>query len=596
MQALELLAPARNKEIGIAAIDCGADAVYIAGPDFGARKAAGNSFEDIAELCTYAHRFGVRIFVTFNTLWRDGEEEEAHAQLLRAQEAGADAFIIREPRIAAWDDITVPIHASTQCAIRDVARARLFESLGCERIILERELSLAQIREICAAVSCEVECFVHGALCVGYSGECRLSEYIDGRSADRGECIQACRSLYDLVDGDGRVLVRGKALLSLKDFNLKARLEELADAGVCSFKIEGRLKNASYVKNVVRDYSLALDALVAKYPERYRRASWGEVTGGFTPDTAKTFNRGYTELFLDGKRGKWSSMDAPKSMGEAVGTVQRIRRTPGQGMQFSVKPLQRNLELHNGDGFAIATADGVTGFRGDVCEGLQVRCKDVPDLREGMTLYRNISAAFEKILDTQTCRREIPVRLSVRVHGKYVLDVHAVTQDGREVLSPFHTDVETAENRERAEAMLREQLGKRSGVYRFSVDELLVETAGGKLPLLSAATLNGIRRVVAEDLDQVGGSRLAPVGQEIMSSLRCGNAPQGQPAARLQRHSGLDPESPLLRSKYCVRYELGLCPKHQGAKPPQELFLVNNGRRLALRFDCVACEMTVNAI
>ena len=560
MQALELLAPARNKEIGIAAIDCGADAVYIAGPDFGARKAAGNSFEDIAELCTYAHRFGVRIFVTFNTLWREGEEEEAHAQLLRAQEAGADAFIIREPRIAAWDDITIPIHASTQCAIRDVERARLFESLGCERIILERELSLAQIREICAAVSCEVECFVHGALCVGYSGECRLSEYIDGRSADRGECIQACRSLYDLVDGDGHVLVRGKALLSLKDFNLKGRLEELADAGVCSFKIEGRLKNASYVKNVVRDYSLALDALVAKYPERYRRASWGEVTGGFTPDTAKTFNRGYTELFLDGKRGKWSSMDAPKSMGEAVGTVQ---------------------------GFAIATADGVTGFRGDVCEGLQVRCKDVPDLREGMTLYRNISAAFEKILDTQTCRREIPVRLSVRVHGKYVLDVHAVTQDGREVLSPFHTDVETAENRERAEAMLREQLGKRSGVYRFSVDELLVETAGGKLPLLSAATLNGIRRLVAEDLDSVPVERRFRVKPGMTNNM---------PGMTKECHSERSEESVLLRSKYCIRYELGLCPKHQGAKPPQELFLVNNGRRLALRFDCAACEMTVNAI
>ncbi len=587
MQALELLAPARNKEIGIAAIDCGADAVYIAGPDFGARKAAGNSFEDIAELCTYAHRFGVRIFVTFNTLWRDGEEEEAHAQLLRAQEAGADAFIIREPRIAAWDDITVPIHASTQCAIRDVARARLFESLGCERIILERELSLAQIREICAAVSCEVECFVHGALCVGYSGECRLSEYIDGRSADRGECIQACRSLYDLVDGDGHVLVRGKALLSLKDFNLKARLEELADAGVCSFKIEGRLKNASYVKNVVRDYSLALDALVAKYPERYRRASWGEVTGGFTPDTAKTFNRGYTELFLDGKRGKWSSMDAPKSMGEAVGTVQRIRRTPGQGMQFSVKPLQRSLELHNGDGFAIATADGVTGFRGDVCEGLQVRCKDVPDLREGMTLYRNISTAFEKILDTQACRREIPVHLSVRVHGKYVLDVHAVTQDGREVLSPFHTDVETAENRERAEAMLREQLGKRSGVYRFAVDELLVETAGGKLPLLSAATLNGIRRLVAEDLDSI------PMERRFRVKPGMTNKMPGM--TKEPSFAGSTGES-LLRSKYCIRYELGLCPKHQGAKPPQELFLVNNGRRLALRFDCAACEMTVNAI
>ena len=576
MQALELLAPARNKDIGIAAIDCGADAVYIAGPDFGARKAAGNSFEDIAELCAYAHRFGVRIFVTFNTLWQEGEEEEAHAQLLRAQAAGADAFIIREPRIAAWKDITVPLHASTQCAIRDVERARYFESLGCSRIILERELSLEQIREIGAAVGCELEFFVHGALCVGYSGECRLSEYLDGRSADRGECIQACRSLYDLVDGDGRVLLRKKAVLSLKDFNLKARLEDLADAGVCSFKIEGRLKNASYVKNVVRDYSLALDALVAKYPDRYCRASFGEVTGGFVPDTAKTFNRGYTELFLDGKRGRWSSMDAPKSMGEEIGTVQRIRRSPGQAMQFSVKPLRRDLVLRNGDGFAITTADGVTGFRGDVCDGLQVHCKDVPDLREGMTLYRNINAAFEKSLEAQACRREIPVRLSVRVHGRYVLELHAVTQDGREVLSPFHTDVETAENRERAEAMLREQLGKRSGCYRFSVEELSVETAGGKLPLLSAATINSMRRLVAEDLDSLPREKKSRVDPGMTGEAVTGGSSRE-----------------LMRSKYCVRYELGLCPKYQGAKPPKDLFLLNNGRRLALHFDCAACEMSV---
>ena len=608
MQALELLAPARNKDIGIAAIDCGADAVYIAGPDFGARKAAGNSFEDIAELCAYAHRFGVRIFVTFNTLWLEGEEEEAHAQLLRAQAAGADAFIIREPRIAAWKDITVPLHASTQCAIRDVERARYFESLGCTRIILERELSLEQIREICSAVRCEVEFFVHGALCVCYSGDCRLSEYLDGRSADRGECIQACRSLYDLVDGDGRVLLRKKAILSLKDFNLKARLEDLADAGVSSFKIEGRLKNASYVKNVVRDYSLALDALVAKYPERYCRASFGEVTGGFTPDSAKTFNRGYTELFLDGKRGSWSSMDAPKSMGEEIGTVQRIRRTPGQGMQFSVKPLRRDLALRNGDGFAFTTADGVTGFRGDVCDGLQVSCKDIPDLREGMTLYRNINAAFEKALETQSCRREIPVSLSVRVHGKYIIELRAVTQDGREVLSPFHTDVETAENRERAEAMLREQLSKRSGCYRFSVEDLSVETPGGKLPLLSAATINSMRRLVGEDLDGVEPAldrrRTAernwqPCHSERSEESRSFGQPQddnrSEGMTAQECHSRPDRESPLMRSKYCVRYELGLCPKYQGAKPPRELFLLNNGRRLALHFDCTACEMTVTA-
>ena len=592
MQTLELLAPARDKEIGIAAIDCGADAVYIAGPDFGARKAAGNDFEDIAALCEYAHRFGVRIFVTYNTLWRDeAEAQRAHGQMLLAQEAGADAFIIREPRIAAWEDITVPLHASTQCAIRDPERAREYERLGCERIILERQLSLGQIRAIRDAVACELEVFVHGALCTGYSGECRLSEWLDGRSADRGECIQACRSLYDLVDGDGRVLVRGKALLSLKDFNLKARLEELAGAGVCSFKIEGRLKNASYVRNVVRDYSLALDALVARYPDRYRRASSGVVTGGFTPDTAKTFNRGYTELFVDGKRGKWSSMDAPKSMGEAIGTVQRIRRQGGAPMQIELRPLQRGLELHNGDGFAFVTADGVTGFRGDVCEGLQIRCKDIPDLREGMTLYRNINTAFEKQLEVQACRREIPVRLDVRVHGKYVLELHAVTQDGREVLSPFHTDVETAQNRERAEAMLREQLSKRSGVYHFTLGELSVETAGGNLPLLSVSTINGMRRLVAEDLDGL------PLGYRGISPESPAARSADADTASLH-HQATDPsfagESPeLMRSKYCVRYELGLCPKYQGAKPPQELFLLNNGRRLALRFDCSACEMTV---
>ena len=587
MQALELLAPARDKTIGIAAIDCGADAVYIAGPDFGARKAAGNSFEDIAELCAYAHRFGARIFVTFNTLWRDGEEAEAHAQMLRAQAAGADAFIIREPRIAAWEDITVPLHASTQCAIRDVARARYFESLGCARIILERELSLETIREICAAVRCEVEFFVHGALCVCYSGDCRLSEYIDGRSADRGECIQACRSLYDLVDGAGRVLLHNKAILSLKDFNLKARLEELADAGVSSFKVEGRLKNASYVKNVVRDYSLALDALVAKYPDRYCRASFGRVSGGFVPDTAKTFNRGYTELFLDGRRGRWSSMDAPKSMGEAVGTVQRIRRTGGRTMQFSMRPLRGGLQLRNGDGFAFTTAEGIVGFRGDVCEGLQVSCKDVPDLREGMTLYRNVNAAFEKVLETQACRREIPVSLSVRIHGSYVLEVRARTQDGREVLSPFHTDVETAENRERAEAMLREQLAKRSGIYSFSVDEMRIETAGGRLPLLSASTINGIRRLVAEDIDALP-CRTVPLAASLCAWPADAGSRSGGPA-------GPSRDAALMRSKYCVRYELGLCPKYQGAKPPKDLYLLNNGRRLALHFDCAACEMTVTA-
>ena len=580
MQTLELLAPARNTDIGIAAIDCGADAVYIAGPSFGARKAAGNSFEEIARLCGYAHKFGARVFVAVNTIIYDSELEEAHAQMLKAQEAGADAFIIRDERIAGWDDITVPLHASTQCAIRDVERARHFESLGCARIILERELDLKTIREICAAVSCEVEFFVHGALCMCYSGDCRLSEAIDGRSADRGECIQACRSLYDLVDADGKVLLKSKAILSLKDYNLKARLEDLAEAGVSSFKIEGRLKNASYVRNVVRDYDLALNALVAKDPERWCRASFGRVTGGFEPDTAKTFNRGYTELWLDGKRGQWSSKDAPKSMGELVGTVRSIRPRDQYNMEIAIDPADRKIQLHNGDGFAFTTRDGVTGFRGDVCEGLRISCKNIPDLYKGARLFRNINSAFEKELEARPCRREIPVSLKVDIHGSYVIDVSARSEDGREILSTFNTDVDTAENSERAEAMLREQLSKRSGIFSFSLDELNVKTNGGRLPLLSASTINSIRRLVAEDLD----------------SWPCGRR---ELARGTKSESGYVHPEPaadeLMRSKYCIRYELGMCPRLQGAAPSGPLFLINNGRRFALGFDCAKCEMTVSA-
>ena len=289
---LELLAPARNADIGIAAIDCGADAVYIAGPQFGARKDAGNPVEEIARLCEHAHKFGARVFVTVNILLRDDELEEVHRQMLAEQEAGVDAFIIRDMRICTWEDIKVPLHASTQCAIRSVEDARRHSEAGCSRIVLERELSLSTVGEICAAVDCEVEFFVHGALCVCYSGECRLSEYLNGRSADRGECVQACRSMYDLVDESGKVLVRNKALLSLKDFNLHDRLPELAAAGVCSFKIEGRLKSMSYVRNITRYYSDALDRLVASEPEKYARASFGKVSGGVAPDPWKTFNRG----------------------------------------------------------------------------------------------------------------------------------------------------------------------------------------------------------------------------------------------------------------------------------------------------------------
>jgi putative protease len=610
MTILELLAPARNTDIGIAAIDCGADAVYMAAEEFGARKDACNSMEDVARLCEYAHRFGARIFLTVNTIVYDDELERVHRLMLDAQKAGVDAFIVQDPAITLWDDINVPLHASTQCAIRTAEDARFHESLGYSRLVVERETSLETLREIRRAVGCELEFFVHGALCVCYSGQCYLSEYLSGRSANRGACVQACRSRYDLVDDGGRVLVKDKALLSLKDYRLLGRLRELAEAGVCSFKIEGRLKNASYVKNVVREYAMALDALVAAEPEKYRRASFGRVSGGFTPATDRTFNRGYTELWLDGRRGKWSSMDAPKSMGEFVGTVRAVRRA-GPACELLLARVG-DAQLRNGDGFAFAGRSGVVGFRGDVCEGDLIRCKPVEGLRNGLKLYRNIGTAFERELERNMPRREIGVDLTVRISGKYDIEIAAVSEDGREVVSPFKSDLDTADNRERQEAMIREQLSKRSGHYTFRVAALEVRTPGGALPLLSASLLNSIRRLVASDLDALPCGRLPMASGLKDPSVRISQknlsykynianaaardlyssrgAEQIEPAYELAHPKGAE----LMRTRYCIRYELGMCPVHQGAKESRPLFLLNNGRRLALHFDCAKCEMTVS--
>ena len=590
MLELELLSPAKDKAVGIAAIDCGADAVYIAGPGWGNRKAAGNSIDDIRELCTYAHRFGVRIYLTVNTIIYPDEWPAVHSMMLEAQDAGVDAFIIREERLLSLPDIRVPMHASTQCAIRTPEAARRFEALGCSRIILERALSLQEVRAIREAVSCELEFFVHGALCVCYSGDCRLSEYLDGRSADRGDCIQACRSLYDLVDESGRTLVRGRALLSMRDFKLLDRLEDLARTGVCSFKIEGRLKSASYVKNVVREYSLALDALVAKHPGEYRRASFGKVSGGFTPNSDLTFNRGYTQWWLDGVRGRWSSMDTAN--GEFVGEVQAVRPSGG-GLMLTLKPAGAGLQLSNGDGFAFfEPGRGVTGFRADRCEGRQIFCKRVDGLRAGVRLYRNINAAFERELEAGSPRREIGVDVDVAVSGSFVIELKAETEDGRCVVSRFNADVDKAENRERSEAMLREQLSKRSGVYAFKVRSV---SAPGALPLLSAGTINSMRRLLAEDIDSYVGLRPPQNDNGVAVQADSSAVPSGTSVISSERSEPRNLPAELMRTRYCIKYELGLCPRHQKAKPTGALFLVNNGRRLALGFDCAKCEMTVKA-
>ena len=575
MKELELLAPARNMDIGIAAIDCGADAVYIGGPDFGARKAAGNTVGDIARLCSYAHRYGARIFVTVNNLVFPEERDTVHRLMLDLQQAGVDAFIVRDASIPDWEDITVPLHASTQCAIRTPERAQAYAAHGFSRLVLERQLSLAQIREIRAAVDCELEAFVHGALCTGYSGECYLSEYIGGRSANRGDCMQACRSRYDLVDAAGNVLVRDKALLSLKDFNLIDRLGELAEAGVISFKIEGRLKNASYVKNTVRAYSEALDRLVAARPAEFRRASFGRVEGGFVPDPDKTFNRGYTSLYFDGKRGRWSSMDAPKSMGEYIGTVREVRAKDARAVEITVAPAALGLVLRNGDGFSAIAGNAIVGFRGDVCHGNVILAKPVSGLKKGCKLYRNADSAFEKELEGAAARRVVPVAVRLSVRGDGVLAAEAQSEDGR-TASAVLAGAEPARDRARMASLLENQLSKHYLHYAFRLDAPVPE---GPLPLLGAAQINALRRELGDKLESVPCKTLPMAGR--MNGFEKSVDEDGHRKGE------------LMRSKYCIRYELGLCPRYQGAAPTGPLFLENNGRRFPLGFDCAACEMTV---
>lgn len=688
MKFLELLAPARNADIGIAAIDCGADAVYIAGPAFGARQAAGNSMEDIRRLTEYAHRFGARIFLTLNTILFDNELAEAERLLAEAKDAGVDAIIAQD--LAVWELTDLPVHASTQCAIRTPEKARLYEGIGASRLVLEREMSLDQIRAIRSSVNCELEFFVHGALCVCYSGQCYMSERIAGRSANRGECIQACRSLYDLVDEDGNVLVRNKALLSLKDYNLKDRLKDLAEAGICSFKIEGRLKNISYVRNVVRAYSLALDELVAANPEKLRRVSFGRSEGGFTPDLAKTFNRGYTQLFLDGKRsGNWSSMDAPKSIGEEVGTVVSIapmRQNYSNGKRLSEENITITLRmknpgdrLQNGDGFSFLSKGRgeIVGFRGDVCQGNRITCRNVTGLYPGAKLYRNLSNAFEKELESNLPVRTIPVSVNISVivvpvtstssgteedrspslpkrlsEPTYSLKINAASQDGRSVKLERETGHNAAENPERMRGMFATQISKATGIYSFTLRSLEVETPDGSLPFLPTSALNAIRRDLAAALEEMpcraiplpvnqassctGNAEYPVLEPDVLSQVQdiqetTSNGPHLSYKANIANHiarkiymslgaSRTDdafeishrPDAELMRTKYCIRYELGLCPVHQAGRqhgranhtsgmvnPPipssrkTNLYLTNNGKRYHLAFDCANCEMVV---
>ncbi len=639
---LELLAPAKNRDIGIAAIDCGADAVYIAGPQFGAREGAGNPISEIAELVGYAHKFGAKVYMTVNTILYDHELQEAAEIISQAYEAGCDAIIVQDLGVLALDLPPIPLYASTQTNLRTPEQARFLEDLGFERLILARELSLEQIKAIKQATKTDIETFVHGALCVSYSGQCYLSQKVAGRSANRGSCAQACRSLYTLSDSNGKVLQREMPLLSLKDFNLSDRIADLVKAGVTSFKIEGRLKNISYIKNIVRLYREKIDEFIKNNPQ-YTRASLGEIKEGFIPNADVTFNRGYTQFFIDGQRGKWRSTDGAKYLGEYIGTVVKSGKDKNGNLLFEYKiENKRASAISNGDGLCFVSPKGeISGARANSCNGRSISTVERLQVAERSKLFRNFNISFERELEKNPPKRLIHVKLTMgECNGK--IAIRAVW--GREemhcsnsVMLPFEEGLERASNRELAVKNLYAQLGKSTGIFHFSLDGI---DENMEIPFLPVGKINQIRRDIAalvekriaeiEKLKRLEYEQRrqtdpapqfkradgipTPLGNTPDYRANCSNELSGKvygmrgaksiaPAYELQEVANAE----LMRSKYCIKYELGLCPNYKsraasdksyinrlGNTDFQEpLFLLNGKNRLELKFDCNKCEMVV---
>lgn len=626
---LELLAPAKNKSIGIAAIDCGADAVYIAGPKFGAREAAGNSLHDIAELVEYAHKFGAKVYMVVNTILYNDELRQARETIVEAHRIGCDAIIVQDLAIMEMELPPIELFASTQTNIRTPRQARFLESLGFSRLILARELSTAQIAAIREATSVPLESFVHGALCVSYSGQCYLSQKITGRSANRGCCAQACRNSYTLTDSKGKELKRDAHLLSLKDLNLSSHIPELVKAGITSFKIEGRLKNESYIKNTVLLYRRKIDEFL-QTDSRYKRASYGRCIGGFVPDPSATFNRGYTTLFIDGTRGRWNSTDGAKYLGEPIGEVTTSGKNKFGQLHFNYRLKEGKSPIQNGDGLCFIVPGGnILGARANTCNGNMVATTEKLQVPAGARIYRNYNIAFEKELEKNMPQREIAVKVDVREEeGEYRIYAH--TDEGIRITHKFPDNLEPAQNPAMAEEGIRKQLGKRTDIFSFCVESVDV----GKMPFMQASVLNGIRREMAEMLSseikrvtdtarkkaadefikRKGNSIPLGVEEKLPYLANCSNTVSGKLYERLGAKEvapayelAEEPQAELMRTKYCIKYELGICPNYKtrwandtGYRNnagkmdfTEPLYLVNGKNRFMLKFDCANCEMLV---
>lgn len=633
LRKIELLAPAKNLECGIAAVDHGADAVYIGAAQFGARQTAGNSTDDIAELTRYAHQFGAAVYVTVNTIVYEKELAALEHLLKQLVEMGVDAILVQDMAVleiykklkaeyVARGYRMPALHASTQTDNRSADKVKWLKEDGFERVVLARELSLEEITDIHKAhPDVELEAFVHGALCVSYSGACYASQYFFNRSANRGECAQFCRMAFDLKDSDGETLIEDSYLLSLKDMCQLDRLGDLLEAGACSLKIEGRLKDANYVKNVVATYSEALNAYIAKHTGKYCRSSYGRCTYTFTPALEKTFNRGFTHYFFNGRQKDISSFNTPKAMGEYVGYVKEIRRG-----SFNVAGTAM---FANGDGLCFFNRQKkLEGFRVNRVENNRLYPLTMPkNLEPGMALYRNNDIEFERTMQGKTATRKLQVRFVVDVvDGK--LTFTATDECGRSANVVLNETPEKAQKSQHDNIVKQlEKLGNTVWTaneisINNSADEFFIPSshlAAVRRELLEALentpvsnhtdkqavgetatnsvnanntvyadTINiaNVANTTAQNYYAAHGVKNAPTAFELNSDYKAGSttAPSAVP--------------PLMTCRYCLRYALGYCVKNGGKRPTwhEPLHLeAKNGIRVRLAFNCAKCQMEVYA-
>lgn len=602
MKALELLAPARDLTCGMAAIDHGADAVYVGAQRFGARTAAGNSIDDIRQLCDYAHQYGARVYATVNTIVYDHELDEARLLLEQLRTAGIDAVLVQDMAVMQIArEIGLPIHASTQTDNRSAEKVKWLSAQGFQRVVLARELSIAEIATIHAQVpQAELEVFVHGALCVSYSGLCYASQHCFGRSANRGECAQFCRMKFDLVDADGRAVESlPRYYLSLKDMNRSQYLAELIEAGATSFKIEGRLKDLAYVKNVTAAYSQILDRYIVSHADAFCRASHGRCTYTFNPDLNKTFNRGYTTYFLHGRQPDIASFDTPKAMGEYVGTVKEIR-----GASFTVAGI---ATFRNGDGLCFVNHQRqLEGFRVNRVEGNRLFPQRMPaNLQPGLSLYRNSDQEMEHALSRFSSERKIEVKMALRATP------NGFELQMGEAVAAIKAEHQQAQKDPR-ENIVR-QLTKLGGTpYRCSE----VELPEGFNFFIPSSLLADLRRQVVA-VNQTG--RLLGVNKAFTQSKQAvhWNETYAEPyfynasnhlAHRFYAEQGIETgpafelkkprERLIMQCRHCLRYALNHCVKHGGSAPrwhePLSLRL-GDGRMFRLSFDCQHCQMNIYA-